>query len=102
MKNPSPKKPKNPPNPTAEPAGTPKPTATTPEAAAETHVPPPPGGASGKPPGFMDAWRKASTHGWAGLSSEERGALVRGGVNAAILYRTVTGKGVVSGGDGMI
>lgn len=66
------------------------------------HTPPPPGGAEGKPPGFMDAWKKATTHGWKGLSAEERGSLIRGGVTAALVYRAATGKGAVTGGEGVI
>lgn len=65
-------------------------------------TPPPPGGAEGKPPGFMDAWKKATSQGWGALGPAEKGALVRGGVNAALVYRVVTGKGAVTGGEGVI
>lgn len=65
-------------------------------------TPPPPGGAEGKPPGFMDAWKKATNGGWKSLSGEEKGALIRGGVTAAMVYRGVTGKGAVTGGEGII
>lgn len=71
--------------------------------ATETHTPPPPpGGVEGKPPGFMDAWKKATSSGWNGLSQAEKGSLIRGGVTAALVYRTMTGKGAVTGGEGVI
>lgn len=66
------------------------------------HTPPPPGGANGKPPGFMDAWKKATTGGWKGLSAEEKGVLIRGGVTAALVTRAVTGHGAITGGQGLI
>lgn len=65
-------------------------------------TPPPPGGADGKPPGFIDAWKKVTEGGWSGLSPEERGVLIRGGVNAALVARVVTGHGAVTGGEGLI
>lgn len=84
----------------AEPAGEAAGSSSSP--AAGGHTPPPPGGTEGKPPGFMDAWKKATTSGWKSLSEGERGTLVRGGVTAALVYRGVTGKGAVTGGEGII
>jgi len=66
-------------------------------------MPEPPGGTEGKPPGFMDAWKKATGGaGWKGLSAEEKGVLIRGGVTAALIGRAVTGHGVITGGEGLI
>jgi hypothetical protein len=62
----------------------------------------PPGGAAGKPPGFMDAWKKATTSGWKSLNPDERSKLITGGVTAAMTYRAVTGKGAITGGEGII
>jgi hypothetical protein len=96
--------------PAAESGGGAKPPKTKePEAAAGAESPhaseateAPPGGSEGKPPGFMDAWKKATTKGWKALSEEERGALIRGGVTAAVVYRVAAGKGAITGGDGII
>jgi hypothetical protein len=86
------------------PAPAPKPKAdSSPAPAAKADsVPPPPGGATGKPPGFMDAWKKATTGGWSSLSPAEKGSLIRGGVTGAIVYRAVTGRGAVTGGEGVV
>lgn len=65
-------------------------------------TPPPPGGADGKPPGFMDAWKKATEGGWKGLSAAEKGVLIRGGVTGALVARAVTGHGAITGGEGLI
>jgi len=74
-----------------------------PKADAGGATPAPPGGADGKPPGFMDAWKKATGGaGWGGLSAAEKGALIRGGVTGAIVYRATMGRGAVTGGEGLV
>jgi hypothetical protein len=70
--------------------GTPQPAAGAPPAAA------------GADPKFMDTWKKMSKGGWGNLSAAERGVMVRGGVTGALGYRAVTGKGAVTGGEGLI
>jgi hypothetical protein len=80
-----------------------EPSAPKPKAEGGGTTPPPPGGAEDKPAGFMDAWKKATGGaGWKGLSAAEKGALIRGGVTGAVVYRAMTGHGVVTGGQGLV
>lgn len=80
-----------------------EPDAPKPKVDADGPTPPPPGGADDKPPGFMDAWKKATSGaGWSGLSPAEKGALIRGGVTGAVVYRAVTGRGAITGGEGVV
>ncbi len=49
-----------------------------------------------------DAFKKWSESGWAALSPAEKGAMIRAGVVGAVGYRAVTGKGAVTGGEGLV
>lgn len=53
-------------------------------------------------PGVMDTFKKATDSGWSSLSSQEKGALIRAGLYTAAGYRLVTGRGVVTGGQGIV
>lgn len=65
-------------------------------------TPAPPASVDTKAPGVMDAWKKATNSGWGTLSPQEKGALIRAGVTAALVTRAVTGKGAVTGGEGLV
>lgn len=85
------------------PAPKPKAEAPKPKADGDGPTPPPPGGAEDKPAGFMDAWKKATGGaGWKGLTAAEKGALIRGGVTGAIVYRATMGRGAITGGEGLV
>lgn len=71
------------------------------KASAPNEKPPtPPEGIKG--PELMATWKKLTTKGWKSLTQEERGAMIRAGVTGAAAYRVATGKGVVTGGEGLI
>jgi hypothetical protein len=65
-------------------------------------TPDPPPSVDTEKPGVMSAWKKVTEKGWGGLSPEEKGALIRGGVTAAMVSRAVTGHGAITGGEGLI
>ena len=83
-------------------AGGPKPPPTPKTAPPESPPQPAPPPEIAAKPGIRDSWNKWQKDGWSSLGPAEKRSLYQGGAMAAIGYRTVTGKGAITGGEGLI